>query len=277
MAKRLTDTDKWKKAWFRKLNPIHKIFWQYLIDNCDHAGIWNVDLELAQYSIGGKLSKEKILKDFSKQIYVIDDNRWFIKDFIEFQYNCKIDELNPLSKVHSSVLKVLEKYKINSIELAYPMDILSDRIKDKDKDKDKDKVKVKEPEVMNKGDESEKKVPFYDMIPPALAIRTEFIQEWMDWCEYRNQIKKKLSELGAKKQLSFLAEQNDPVEIIKTAIRNSWQGLFPIKNNNYGKPNNQINRSSRERLEGSISAAERDLQLLNSRTGGYKGNSDRVS
>ena len=48
MAKRFTDTDKWKKKWFRELKPISKCFWSYLLDNCNHAGIWEVDISLAE-------------------------------------------------------------------------------------------------------------------------------------------------------------------------------------------------------------------------------------
>jgi hypothetical protein len=44
MAKRLGDTDIWKKQrWFRKLIPDYKLAFLYIKDQCDHAGIWNID------------------------------------------------------------------------------------------------------------------------------------------------------------------------------------------------------------------------------------------
>jgi len=58
----------------------------YLLDQCDHAGIWEVDFELAAYFCGNFIYYE--IKDtFRKQFIEFDNGkRWFIKDFIEFQY-----------------------------------------------------------------------------------------------------------------------------------------------------------------------------------------------
>ena len=44
MAKRFNDTDIWKKQrWFRKLKPDYKLAFYYIKDQCNHAGIWEVD------------------------------------------------------------------------------------------------------------------------------------------------------------------------------------------------------------------------------------------
>ena len=47
MAKRMTDSDKWKKGFIRGLAPKYKLFWLYILDDCTHAGIWETDFEVA--------------------------------------------------------------------------------------------------------------------------------------------------------------------------------------------------------------------------------------
>ena len=51
MAKRFTDTEKWKDPWFCALTEKEKLFWVYIVDNCDHAGIWRVNWPLVQFYI----------------------------------------------------------------------------------------------------------------------------------------------------------------------------------------------------------------------------------
>ena len=110
MAKRFTSTEKWDKIWFRKLTPEHKCFWIYLLDRCDHAGIWEVDFELAEWYLGSKLNIEDIKLVFKKQYAEIDDgSRWFILDFVLFQQKVNtLDDLNVLNKCHLSIINRLK-------------------------------------------------------------------------------------------------------------------------------------------------------------------------
>ena len=138
MAKRYTDTDKWKKIWFRKLKNDHKVFWMYVLDQCDHAGIWEVDFELASYFCNG-IKESEIRKTFVKQYHEFDDGkRWFIKDFIEFQYR-GLDESN---RVHNSVINILKRHGLYKVLISF-LHEAKDKDKDKDQDKDKDKDKEK--------------------------------------------------------------------------------------------------------------------------------------
>ena len=140
MAKRFTDTEKYKKAFYRKLPGAYKLFWDFICHDCDHAGIWHVDLEVAQIYIGQdmKISIEKALELFNEgevRIEVLDGGaKWFIRPFIEFQYGV----LNDSNRVHHSILAILKKNKIK------PLTSPLKGVKDKDKDKDKDIVKDKE-------------------------------------------------------------------------------------------------------------------------------------
>ena len=135
MAKRFTDTDKWKKPFIRGLEAPYKLLWFYILDDCDHAGIWIVDLEIASIRCGHTFNEKDVLKIFNGQVDVVRKGEiWFIRDFIDFQYGT----LNPENRAHKSVLDRLKKYKIKP--LISPLQ----GAKDKDKDTDIDKEKRKE-------------------------------------------------------------------------------------------------------------------------------------
>jgi hypothetical protein len=136
MAKRFIDTDMWSKKWIRKLDPKLKLFWIYLMSRCNHAGIYEVDLELASFQLQVELEEKEILKTFNGNIKVIKDNKWFIPKFIEFQYG----PLNSKVNAHRSVIGILNKYKL----LNKNEELINSSSTVKDKDKDKDKVQVKD-------------------------------------------------------------------------------------------------------------------------------------
>jgi len=148
MAKRFTDTNKYKKTFFRSLPAAYKLFWDYLYHDCDHAGIWHVDIEIAQIYVGKEceISLPGALSLFNsdeERIVVIHGGvKWFIPQFISFQYG----PLNPNVKAHSSALFILEKEGIDPYTLRvreglanpYPKSCLTLKDMDKDKDKDED-------------------------------------------------------------------------------------------------------------------------------------------
>lgn len=113
MPKRFTDTDKWKKAWFRKLPPKMKLFWDYITTNCDYCGIWDVDFEMASFVIGNKYNQDEVLIAFEGKIQFIEEDKIFIPSFIHFQYGATPGA----SKQHQSVDKRLKNYGIQWTEL----------------------------------------------------------------------------------------------------------------------------------------------------------------
>ena len=133
MAKRFTATDKWRDKWFWRLQPEYKLLWIYILDNCTNAGIWEVDLELAQMFTGFNYELKTAEIIFRERIVLIDD-KWFIPKFIEFQYS----ELTENCKPHIPVIKELKRYNL----LGYSKGI--DTLKEKDKEKDKEKERVVE-------------------------------------------------------------------------------------------------------------------------------------
>jgi len=118
MAKRFTSTDKYKNKFFRTLPGPYKLFWDYLYHDCDHAGVWIVNFEIAQMYLGSDMlvDEEIALKLFNykkQRILTINDGeKWVILPFIKIQYGI----LNPANRVHSSVLKTLKMYNIGSFE-----------------------------------------------------------------------------------------------------------------------------------------------------------------
>ncbi len=111
MAKRFTDTDKWKKPFLKGLPAAYKLLWFYICDDCDHAGIWQVDIEVACLRIGEDVTVEEAIKVLGDKIKVISNGeKWFIPSFIEFQYP---SGLNPSNNGHAGVIKLLNKYGLN--------------------------------------------------------------------------------------------------------------------------------------------------------------------
>jgi hypothetical protein len=140
MAKRYRATDIWKKPFIKGLPASYKLLWFYLLDDCDHAGIWQVDFEVAELRIGERLDGQEAIKLFGDKIQVMDNGaKWFITDFIEFQYG----ELKETNKVHKSVIDILRKNNVGSCK-GQPSVLVDAKDKDKDKDKEMDKDKAKD-------------------------------------------------------------------------------------------------------------------------------------
>ena len=107
MAKRFTDSEKFKDTWYRKLTPKQKCIWEYLLAECNHAGIIELDLEFASFVIGDTVTNEDLMP-FKDKIQHLEKELYFIPNFITFQYG----KLSNLSKPHIPVIKLLEKYNI---------------------------------------------------------------------------------------------------------------------------------------------------------------------
>lgn len=149
MAKRFTDTNKYKKPFIRGLQGAYKVLWDYLYHDCDHAGIWIIDFEVAQIYVGHDLPVNEIdalrfFNDGEQRIIEIDcGKKWFIPSFIHFQYG----ELKESNRAHNSVIKILkDKDLLSTLQGAKDkekdMDMVKELEKDKEKDKDIDETEV---------------------------------------------------------------------------------------------------------------------------------------
>lgn len=80
---------------------------------------------------------------------------------------------------------------------------------------------------------------FLDLLP--IDSTQQFIEAWNEWADFRREIKKKLTKSTAKKQITFLLNQPDPIKCINQSIQNGWVGLFEERNNNTTKSTNNRN------------------------------------
>lgn len=227
----------------------YKLLWLFILDECDHAGIWQVDMEVAQIKIGEKLNIESALESFmGKIVPFCDGEKWLIIDFIDFQYG----KLNPQNRVHESVINLLSKYDLLDSEnniikpLTNPLQRVKDKDKDKDMDKDMDKAKDKDPEILKKFE------------PLDLENQDPFIPIWQRWVKYKKDQWKfkyasKDSEETAKKNLLELCEGNPIIatKILDNAIGNGYRGFFALND----KPKPELSKNDKN-MESSLRALE---------------------
>lgn len=240
MSKRFTDTDKWKDEWFKKLNPAHKLLWLYISDDCNHAGIWHVDLEIAQLRIGyeSEIDKDFALELFGDKIISKDNGeKWFIPSFIEEQYG----RLNSANKVHNSVIKLLSNQGLLNHIQVINEGLLSSLQGAKDKDKVKDKVQVKVTDKDNgkkiikiENEVTKEFREFHRHYPGRKrSVETEyenFQKKYKNWQDIlpllipaiRNE---EAERLKAQRENKFYAEPKD----LSTWINNEcWQMFLPV-------------------------------------------------
>lgn len=107
MAKRFTDSEKFRNSWYRGLPPRLKCAWEYLLSECSLAGILELDLAYMSFHIGEEITQEDI-NSFGDRIIDIGGGRVFMPSFIRFQQGT----LNINNKAHKNAIKELEKYNI---------------------------------------------------------------------------------------------------------------------------------------------------------------------
>lgn len=138
LAKRFTDTEKWKRTWFEGLPTLAKLVWFYVLDNCDHAGVWPMNFKLLSYQLGEPVTRSEFENWFGDKAKLFEGDKYFIPSFVEFQYG----KLNPANNAHLSVIKILEKVNVKEVLMSPSRGALDqDQEMDKDQDQDKDQEK----------------------------------------------------------------------------------------------------------------------------------------
>ena len=138
--KRFFDTAIWDKPWYRKLTSSQKSAWAYITAKCDNVGVWIPDFEAADFFIGDTVDWQAFTEATNGNIKVLDNGKWWLVDFIEFQYGT----LNPECRPHQSYISLLKKH---TLWIPYKKGINTHKEKDKDKDLEKDKDKEQDNEV----------------------------------------------------------------------------------------------------------------------------------
>ena len=228
MAKRLTGTEKWDKAWFRKLKPKYKCFWEYLRDKCDLIGLWEIDFEAASFHVGEEMSESEILEAFGNKIQKIED-KLLIMGFCHFQYG---ETLNLKSPIHKKINDLLIKNTL--------YDTLYNRVLNR-----VEGIVIVKEEVKVKGEskvKAEKEKP--QTIEIVYPFTTEtFKTQWQLWKVYKKRehkfnYKTEISENAALKKLENLSggDEKNAIKILSESIANGYKGFFelPITNKRPG-------------------------------------------
>lgn len=235
MGKRFTCTEKWKKPFIKSLKPSYKLLWLYILDDCDNAGIWQVDIEVAELRVGEKLNITEALHFFSDKIVLLEDgSKWFIPSFVEFQYPSGLSENN---RAHTNILKSLYKYESQIKPLAKvaqapykPLEHLAHGAMDMDKEQDMDMEQDKEQE------QDKDTMPKIQILLPFES--DEFKNSWELWKDYKSKefkfkYKTPQSEQASLMQLAKMANgsEDNAKKIINQSMANGWKGFFELKNN----------------------------------------------
>jgi hypothetical protein len=134
----------------------HKLFWFYICDQCDSAGIWEPNIKLAEMLIGEPVDLTQVLRSFRGRIEQLPNGKFWVKTFIEFQYGI----LSPDCKPHLPIIKRLENLGLRQrVSKPFPKGL--DTLEEKEKEKNK------------KGEyEGETKMTKYGYpLPPRCTIR----------------------------------------------------------------------------------------------------------
>jgi len=136
-VKRFFDTAIWDKPWYRKMSPVYKVAWYYLTSKCDNVGVWIPDYEAADFFIGEQVNWDAFRASTNGNIEVLDNGKWWLADFVTFQYG----ELKDTNSPHRSYISLLKK---QGLYKGYLRGSSTPKEKDTDKDKGKGKEKDKE-------------------------------------------------------------------------------------------------------------------------------------
>lgn len=132
MAKRFTDTQKWVDPWFMDLPSKYKLFWIYILDTCDHAGVWKVNFKVASFHVGEPFEPSEVKRVLSGRIIETTDDYWFIQKFIDFQYGGVKQDA-----VGKSVQKILKRHNLAGATKGLPRGLEGPKDKAKVIDTDK--------------------------------------------------------------------------------------------------------------------------------------------
>jgi hypothetical protein len=108
VAKRWTDTEKWKKVWFSELEPEAKLAWLYILDECDNAGIWPANFRRMSADLGFQVDRSRFDAWFRDRTFQVGQEKYFLPSFIPFQQKATPDKLNPSNHAHKKILEILD-------------------------------------------------------------------------------------------------------------------------------------------------------------------------
>jgi hypothetical protein len=227
MSKRFTETDIWNEDWFIEMPKEYKLFYFYLKDQCNHAGIWRPNLRIFEAINEVKIDLKKALQFYNEEkerIKILETGHWFLIDFFVFQYGATFNKAN---RVHQSIESIYNKEDIELTSIRGLKD-LKDRVKEKDKEKDKINYKGVLEKVV-----SENEI----ILPKGFELLI------LEWLKYKSEKGQSYKETGLKTLIkTFLKDSNSNVtegrKMLDYSMSKNYAGLFKEKING---SNQQIN------------------------------------
>ena len=111
MAKRFTCSEKWRDRWFRQLAPFEKLAWLFMVDNCDIAGVIDLDEDLATFQIGwDEFDWRNFIDTNPTHFERLKSGKIFITKFVSFQQKLPLNEAN---NAHSGIISRLGQYGLS--------------------------------------------------------------------------------------------------------------------------------------------------------------------
>jgi hypothetical protein len=167
MAKRFTDNEKWQDNWFTDLTNDQKIIWIYLLDHCDNAGLWKVNIKNLNYFCSTNISVEEVISVFKNRLTQVKEDLFLINKFCLFQYGpdflrsgnkavisainklIQIGIINEINGIYTPTIELGKGINTLSIPYTYPIDTPKEEEEDKDKVINKIEDKIEEQEWNN--------------------------------------------------------------------------------------------------------------------------------
>lgn len=183
-----------------------KLFWIYLLDNCDNAGVWTPNMRLAAVQIGENFEAAEALRVFAERIEVIQSGKWHVVKFVEFQFG----KLSASCTPHKSVINLITKHGLGGSSEGY-LGRVPRTLEDKEEEKEQEQEQDKE-------EDKEKK---------PVVIRARDLEVTTTTANLLNEIEAKIQSLKPEWRLAMTyAEQ--------TAIRDNLRSIESITEEDWG-------------------------------------------
>ncbi len=214
MAKRFSESSRWDDPWYRNLKPHLKNFWDFLCMRPDAAGVWKPDWEDIKFRIGVKIDPVGAINELNNgklRVNILNNGYWQIMGWVEFQFG---EILNEKIGQHRASIALINKYREfgylegKSYPIPYPTHGL-----------------INSPVEMEK----EKEIT----IQPIFKYLDDvsFVACFNDYLEMRKKIRKPATDRAKELALKSLHEHplETAIKMLNNSVMNSWQGIFPLK------------------------------------------------
>lgn len=142
---RFRDTGIWSEDWYCLLGGEYQKLWDFICDHCDNAGVWKPNI----FDFEAKTKFKVDLNTFfrmvtadSPRIVKLNNGRWFLPGFINFQWfnKKKSFNLSLSNRLHKSLYEILTINEISLTSVRGLKEVLKTSM-DMDMEKDKEDLR----------------------------------------------------------------------------------------------------------------------------------------